>query len=65
MTFFNGSYIVVFDSLQELGVVQPALEYLGSGNYLAGEAGPESSYEAICVRTKTGALVLLTITPAC
>lgn len=59
LTFFNGSYIVVFDSLQELGVVQPALEYLGSGNYLAGEAGPEPSYEAICVRTKANTLLAI------
>jgi len=53
LTYFNGSYVVVFDSLQELGVFQPTLTYLGPGNYLAGEAGPESSYEAISVRTKT------------
>eukprot|EP00892_Ulva_mutabilis_P000209 jgi/Ulvmu1/10189/UM006_0145.1 len=59
VTFYNGSYIVVFDSLKELGVVQPALAYLGSGNFLAGEPGPESSYEAISVRTKTDTLLAI------
>ena len=50
----NGSYVVVFDSLQELGVTGPNLEYKGSDNFLAGDSGPEPEYEAICHRSRTG-----------
>ena len=55
ITHFNGSYVVVFDSLQELGVTGPGLEYKGSQNFLAGDRGPEPEYEAICHRSRTGA----------
>lgn len=59
ITHFNGSYIVVFDSLQELGVTGPSLEYMGPENFLAGEEGPESEYEAICHRSRTDTLLAI------
>jgi hypothetical protein len=54
ITHVNGSFIIVFDSLQELGVTGPELAYKGEDNYLAGEPGIESEYEAICHRSRTG-----------
>lgn len=63
ITHANGSYVIVFDSLQELGVTGPNLDYKGSENYLAGDSGPESEYEAICHRSRTGVSRIATQVP--
>lgn len=59
ITHVNRSYVVVFDSLQELGVTGPNLEYKGSDNFLAGDSGPEPEYEAICHRSRTDTLLAI------
>lgn len=55
LTEHNGEYVMVFDSLMELGFTDPRLPFMGANNYLAGESGGESEYEAIVTRTKTSA----------
>lgn len=49
--------------MQELGVTGPNLEYKGADNFLAGEAGPESEYEAVCHRSRTGVYIVMGLIP--
>jgi hypothetical protein len=54
ITRYKGEYVMVFDSLMELGFVDATLEVFGDQNYLAGNAGDDSEYEGITHRTRTG-----------
>lgn len=56
LTEHNGAFVMVFDSLMELGFTDPRLGFMGANNYLAGKREGESEYEAVVTRTKTSAL---------
>jgi hypothetical protein len=57
ITKHNDEYVMVFDSLMELGFTDDRLSFKGENNYLAGSPGNDSEYEAIVSRPKTSALL--------
>lgn len=59
ITKFNDEYVMVFDSLMELGFTDDRLLYKGENNYLAGSPGNDSEYEAIVSRPRLGTLIAI------
>jgi hypothetical protein len=57
ITQHQGEFVMVFDSLMELGFTDDTLTYKGVNNYLAGSPGNDSEYEAIVTRTKTSMML--------
>ena len=65
ITHYNGEYVMVFDSLMELGFVDDGLDMFGKQNLLAGKPGGESEYEAITHRSRTSASLTFRLARRC
>lgn len=59
MVSYKGKYLVVFDSLMALGLLDDRFQFRDPGNVLIGDIGPESQFEGISVMENGNVLLLV------